>query len=645
MTAIKRSALVSFFIMAMAFATSASVDTLPTKTVDGRSYHYYTVQDKETVYGLCQRFGVSREELMATNPSVADGLKSGQVLLFPIGGISVQTGDVKPETYVVKKGDSGYGISHRFNLTLDEFYALNPEARDGVRQGQIVVVGKPKGVQPQSDAKLSADGTYVIGEGETLYRIATEHNVKVADILHLNPDLDPANYKAGTVIMLPQSSNVVDGSGTVPVKNSGELSAGKYKVKQADTFYSVAMAHGLSVEQLQAANPDVYMLQEGMLINIPDACSERSISSEVLTIKPILGDSIKIAVALPFKASNKTRSRQDQLYAEFYKGLLLAVDSLRNIGHPVKIMAFDTEGTTEGVSRVLMDPVLATAQVIVAPDQADQFERFAEYGMAHGINVLNLFVVKSDTYLTNPRVLHATIPHDSMYGKAIEYMVRNSGGSIPVILRRKGGSTDKEEFITMLKKTLDSMGREYKELEFSDKLGVEQLAELDKNSRYAFIPVSSKRDELNYILPALQQLLKDSGYSSNYRLWGYPEWITFRGETLDGMHEVNTYIFSRFYSAVDDAQKDAVEERFSYWYGPKFLPAMPSQGLYGFDCGMYLLKAIAANGGDFNVETPAYEGVQNGFHFRRAGFDGGWINDEMYIINFFPGKMTYKTAL
>lgn len=46
-------------------------------------FQFYEVQPKETLFGLTQRFQVDRDSLLALNPALSDGLKSGMVLKVP----------------------------------------------------------------------------------------------------------------------------------------------------------------------------------------------------------------------------------------------------------------------------------------------------------------------------------------------------------------------------------------------------------------------------------------------------------------------------------------------------------------------------------------------------------------------------------
>lgn len=61
--------------------------------------------------------------------------------------------------------------------------------------------------------------------------------------------------------------------------------------------------------------------------------------------------------------------------------------------------------------------------------------------------------------------------------------------------------------------------------------------------------------------------------------------------------------------------------------------------------GMYLIRALRANGGDFDYASPYYDGIQNCYHFVKSTGDKGWHNDMMYLINFRPQGVVEKTAL
>ena len=635
---------VGLFIFAVASALSAmaSLDSLPIKTVNGKKYYYYTVQSKETVYSLCKRFNITAGQLIESNPSVEDGLKAGQELLFPVSAPSKEV-----VAYMVQRGETGYGIAHKFGMSLEEFYSLNPQAHDGLKVGQTVnvrrIVSGGDGVVAQTHTnseevesimQKSSFGRYEIQPGETLYQIAKRNGLTIQEIVDANPGLNVDHYASGEIIVIPSAAGV-------PVVKGKE-----YLVKDGDTFYGIAHAHGLSVEQLRSANPNVDILAAGQIIVIPDSCPELPETSTSINqsfAEKTSKDTVTIALALPFNAAAVKRDNKSLSMIEFYRGFVLAVDSMRNQGRPVRLMVFDTKGTSEGVREVLSDPRLKKANIIVGPQTADQMTQFARFANDNNIYLLNMFVVKDNSYLTNPYVLHNNIPHTALYKKAIDYFIKTYPNVVPVFLSRVDGKADKKEFIDDFKKALNDAGRKYHDINYKQ-LSENTLTQLPTGVSYAFVPNSSKKDELDTFINAILAYKEGRTDDGDVNLWGYSEWLILRGDNMKKLHDANTLIFSRFYSVVNDTNEEQLEKVYEQWYGIPMADKVPCQGTFGFDTAMYILRAVNSNNGDFSRLTPAYDGLQNAFDFIRVD-GGGLVNNEMYIIRLAPGDFSSKLGI
>ena len=86
----KLKALIIAVVMSV-MSIDASVYELPIKVVDGVEYYYYTVKAKETLYSLSRQFEMSQEDMLKYNPSLADGLKAGATLYFPVDELNQVT--------------------------------------------------------------------------------------------------------------------------------------------------------------------------------------------------------------------------------------------------------------------------------------------------------------------------------------------------------------------------------------------------------------------------------------------------------------------------------------------------------------------------------------------------------------------------
>lgn len=592
--------------LSISFLTNAEIKDLPVKIVNGKRYHYYEVQPKETVYSLCRKLGITRQELVETNPSVADGLKAYQLLLFPLSSTINANHHAAVSEYKVQQGETGYGISRKFGMTLDEFYQLNPSSIDGINSGQIVKIKTLSQEQPLSDKNC--------GNTQSV-----------------------SNSSDAIIIQQEGSSN--------------------YLVKSGDTFFGIAQKFGLGVDQLRAANKDVDILKEGMTINLPQACCELNnhISDNSNQTSPVkisnentisynnieqAQDTLVIALALPLNATTDKRDARAVNAIEFYRGFMMSVDSLCNFGKPLKILTYDTQGSEERVNQILVDKELKKAHVILSPDEPKHLDLFAKYAEDNKIYLLNQFVIKDESYKTKSYVIQSNIPHESMYQKAVDYYVKSFKDKTPVFLKRSNGKVDKIEFVNLLKKALSDEGEKYHEIEFKDKLSLATLSQLPDSVNYAFIPVSSSISELNRFVSAINNF-KEGRLSSNISLFGYPEWLIARGETLEALHEINSYIFSRFYSVDNDFAMNELKSRFRQWYGVGIADKIPRQGVYGFDTGMFLIRTLNNNNGDFSRLPMSYYGNQNSFDFIKEN-GGGFVNDELYIINFAPGNIYFK---
>jgi hypothetical protein len=72
--------LMGYLLLGSARATDVD---LPVVELFGKSYYRYEVKKKETLFSLCRRFNITQDELRRANPSLANGLKAGQILLIP----------------------------------------------------------------------------------------------------------------------------------------------------------------------------------------------------------------------------------------------------------------------------------------------------------------------------------------------------------------------------------------------------------------------------------------------------------------------------------------------------------------------------------------------------------------------------------
>jgi LysM repeat protein len=119
---------------------------------------------------------------------------------------------------------------------------------------------------------------YKIQKGDLLSTIATKNGVTIGSILKANPNVDPKKLQVGKTIKLPApappATSVAAGTGSTPptgaLGSTPGAATGTYKVKPGDTLTKIARAHGITVNQLRAANNmKTTQVQVGKVLKIP----------------------------------------------------------------------------------------------------------------------------------------------------------------------------------------------------------------------------------------------------------------------------------------------------------------------------------------------------------------------------------------
>lgn len=657
----------------MCVCAYGTVTELPITTVKGEKCYYYDVQPKESIYQVAHKLGVTREQITEHNPSAADGLKPRMRLYFPISDFAADPGTRKAvyaaaagiSTHVVKKGETIYGIARQYGMSPDYLASLNPQAADGIKVGDVLKItdgsadtasqnsdSSPRTASKGAAASVStalrdADGylIYEIKPGDTLFSIANNNGVTLESMLEANPGLDPLHYNAGQHIRIPGDSvdeKVVDPAPVTP----SVVSTPAKDVAVATTVAEPDALSTLPAEEpvAEAAAGDGFEASD-----IDDDELAVTTEGEADAAPVDLREEMHVAVMLPFMLSEESPSRTTQLYTEFFKGMLMAADTLRNdAGAQVKFHFYDTAASLDTVNAIMRRPEMADMDMVVAPDNSAQLAAIVGAVEPETL-VLNIFAVKDETYKNHRNMIQTNIPHDAMYARAIDAFMDKYQGVLPVFLNRNGGLADKEPFVAALKERLQQDGRDFREIIFTGSLSDEDLGSLDPDlTPVVFVPNSGSKTEFAKFVGALKTLRDGTTRQSNVTVFGYPEWVTFRGDSFNELCDLDATIYSRFLST--DSRRDIrdLKDRYKALFGEEMFEAVPTQGILGYDTGAFIIKGLRRIE-ETGVFPSEYDGVQSYLKLGWSGetttdpvsgelnSDGGLVNEALYIINYRPG--------
>ena len=642
---------------------------LPIRVIGGTKFYYHEVEKKETLYSIAHKLGITEADIAKYNPGVAqDGLKAGQYLFFPVADFA---GHKRPSadtsqpgaaaappqsfTHTVEKGETLYGISKNYGISTADIIRLNPEANAGIREGQTLQIPQAQAQQPATqgnEAPVTADTdepqqdstmVYVtIRPGDTMFSTAKRYNTSIDKLMELNPGISPQNFKSGDIIRIrPNYYTTIEAE-----RETTEFHT--YEIQRGDTYFSLSRRFNVSVDDLKAANPDMKKkLKRGKTLYIPVKKTEtvlidpsmtggnrQEIIQEVYDSIHVFNDdnNINVALMLPFMLNQTRPNKQARLFTEFYKGFLMAVDTIRkqNVGKSINVYAFDTQDSKSHVSSALKSGSMDSMDIIFTPDDSDQIDLLAQFGTENKIAVVNSFSLKNDNYNDYPTLFQVNTPQNYMQAKLFDFFDETFHGYEVLFLNMP--TEEEKEMIGELRAHLDAKGVPYTTLDIETSLQADTLSQsLTPGRKYVIIPTSSGRNILIKSLDAIKSVKLDR-YDVNLCLLGHPEWTTYTAEFGADFNQVDTYLYSRFFTKHDSQDIHDFDEKYHQWYGEYMIYAAPKFGLLGYDTGCYFLS-LFMNGKDYNNNFN-YTGLQNSFDFDRVNNWSGFINKSVYFIHF-----------
>jgi len=236
----------------------------------------YTVKAGDSLYRIAKNHNISLQELKSLNNLNSDLIFAGQVLKVS-GQVSSSQSSTNTSqssnqtqasgngTYTVKAGDSLYRIAKNHNISLQELKNLNNLSSNLIMPGQVLKVsGQVSSSQPSTNTNTSqssnqtqtnGNGTYTVKAGDSLYRIAVNHNISLQELKNLN-NLSSNLIMPGQVLKVSgQVSSSQPSTNTSQNSNQTQTSGnGTYTVKAGDSLYRIAVNHNMSLQELKNLN-------------------------------------------------------------------------------------------------------------------------------------------------------------------------------------------------------------------------------------------------------------------------------------------------------------------------------------------------------------------------------------------------------
>jgi LysM repeat protein len=244
-----------FLMLVIVFLLSLSSLTAQEQFIE------HTIVKGETVYIISQKYGVTIDAIFELNPSAADIIYPGEILRIPyLNNTSALQGnsnnnDTNLIDYQVKRGETKFGLSKKFGVSITMLEQQNPHIVSMLQAGHVIKVDRTIETNPKV---ASNKNEHIVLKGETLWGISKQYKTSLNSLISANSNQLSEFLQIGQTLIIPNEGNI-----------DSTLNTEEYIVKRGETKYSLAKRFEMSVPELEEKNPHIVpMLMAGHRLSV-----------------------------------------------------------------------------------------------------------------------------------------------------------------------------------------------------------------------------------------------------------------------------------------------------------------------------------------------------------------------------------------
>jgi LysM repeat protein len=550
--------------------------------LEGKVYYIHYVREKETLYSISKAYNINEKVIALENPDIFAGLKAGMVLKIPADPVHIQEISV-PET--------------------DDFHY------------------------------------HIISAGETIYFLSKKYGVPVEEIQKYNPEVEYSDLQINQVIKIPRKPDIVEIDTNIVV---------------SDTISFDSLYVGLDTTRIerwietdcQQLSPDPIKRPLRVGLFLPLALRTKEISDSIALKEAITKAEEEPNMDINWKDIKKLEEELSAInpriigFLDFYEGVLLALDSLKNSDISVDLFVYDTERDTIHFEQILQQKELKDMDLIFGPVEPDILKIIADFGNENHIPVVSPFTDYQMLLRNNPYFIQMIPAMEIEFRNWAKFLANYWGN--PMIIIYNGDSLEYET-VDFLKQ---AMYEELAKREYYDELHLKEVV-MNDSAEYEMDQFLTSEDKNIIIIPSSNEAYVANILTAlffeieNYdiRVFGMSNWHKFQSIDIEYLHLMMINYFTSFYV---DYKKEAVMDfikRFRQVYKTEPYRVSPrgyNLSIYGFDLMFNFVTLLSNYGKEFTLcpVNPDYKPMLGPYLFRKAGENGGYMNQFSIMIEY-----------
>ena len=374
-----------------------------------------------------------------------------------------------------------------------------------------------------------------------------------------------------------------------------------------------------------------------LLPQITAAFPELSVSSAVAGVEQLmqgLTANEYAAVILPFKDGDARAKRM----LEFYSGMLVAVDSIKGQGTNVEVFAYHSGTTADDIKAIVSKPELAKMDVIFGPLDLPQAQPLSDFCLKNKIRLVLPFATTDMVGKDNPLAYIATDDQEAVQRRAAKMVVAEMGDANYVFVNCQNSDERGRLFTSAMMRSVQGTSNSLHNVSMTDPAAT--IAAAFSTTKRNVVVINSIRETNLKRLATLMSKSLTENPEMRISVLGYPDWLTFTGESKQLMHQYDAHVYTTFYydKQADNVQR--VDARYKKKFNKLLANSVPCFGYLGFDIGYYVLNGMAKWGDSFeyNQKKQKHNALQHSFTFERDNEKQGFVNHNTRLVHFKPNN-------
>ena len=170
----------------------------------------YQIQKGDNLFKIAKKYNMEVSVLKEINQMDSDLIYAGKEIMVPRGPAWAKTFVPRARTYKVIKGDTFWGISKKYGVTIQDLTLWNDlNLSSPLQIGQkIKIFSKNERVRRKTPNKKTRTLLYPVKAGDTLSRIGSRFGIKATDIQVWNELKSPELIYPGQVLKIILDGNI-----------------------------------------------------------------------------------------------------------------------------------------------------------------------------------------------------------------------------------------------------------------------------------------------------------------------------------------------------------------------------------------------------------------------------------------------------